>query len=94
MSTTTPPNKKAIAPNNRPAISTKGTQALPTSNNRSFSTNNSPNRPASTAPQPAQIQERAYRLWQSRGCPLGDDKHDWYAAERELSVLLGAKNRY
>lgn len=28
--------------------------------------------------------ERAFHLWQKRGCPIGDDQHDWYQAEREV----------
>jgi hypothetical protein len=30
------------------------------------------------------IARRAYEIWQSRGCPLGDGSEDWQAAEREL----------
>ena len=32
------------------------------------------------------IAQRAYEKWQQRGCPLGDDLHDWFAAESELAV--------
>jgi hypothetical protein len=31
---------------------------------------------------------RAYHLWKSRGCPLGDDQRDWYAARAELECEL------
>lgn len=30
------------------------------------------------------IAERAYRRWVSRGCPIGDGREDWFAAEAEL----------
>ena len=30
------------------------------------------------------IARRAYEIWQSRGCPLGDGSEDWRAAESEL----------
>lgn len=32
-----------------------------------------------------QIAERAFHLWQKRGCPTGDDQRDWYQAELEVS---------
>jgi len=27
---------------------------------------------------------RAYRLWESRGCPIGSPEEDWFRAEREI----------
>jgi hypothetical protein len=30
------------------------------------------------------IARRAYEIWQSRGCPLGDGSDDWQAAKAEL----------
>ena len=33
---------------------------------------------------PAVVAQRAFVIWLARGCPLGDDKHDWYEAEAEL----------
>jgi hypothetical protein len=32
--------------------------------------------------------ERAYELWEQRGCPEGSPDEDWYMAEREIE---GAK---
>jgi hypothetical protein len=32
----------------------------------------------------ADIAERAYQLWQERGCPDGCPEEDWFRAEREL----------
>jgi hypothetical protein len=32
----------------------------------------------------ASVTDRAYALWEARGRPIGDDLHDWFAAEREL----------
>ena len=31
-----------------------------------------------------QIAQRAYEIWESRGCPTGDGTDEWMAAEREL----------
>jgi hypothetical protein len=31
-----------------------------------------------------EIAQRAYQRWQARGCPLGDGREDWLAAEAEL----------
>lgn len=31
------------------------------------------------------IEQRAYELWQLRGCPSGSSQQDWLAAEHELS---------
>jgi hypothetical protein len=30
------------------------------------------------------IAQRAYHIWQSRGCPLGDGSTDWEIAEQQL----------
>ena len=30
------------------------------------------------------LAERAYELWQARGCPDGSAECDWFEAEREL----------
>ncbi|MET0388414.1 MAG: DUF2934 domain-containing protein [Polyangiales bacterium] len=30
------------------------------------------------------IAERAYNRWIARGCPLGDGRDDWFAAQAEL----------
>lgn len=32
----------------------------------------------------ADIAFRAYSKWLARGCPIGDDAHDWFAAETEI----------
>lgn len=31
------------------------------------------------------VAERAYRLWQQRGCPVGDAEQDWFTALAELA---------
>jgi DUF2934 family protein len=31
-----------------------------------------------------EVAERAYELWQARGCPVGSGECDWFEAEREL----------
>lgn len=44
---------------------------------------------ASTANSPSlsqSIAERAYQIWQERGCQHGRDKEDWLAAEKELTA--------
>lgn len=32
----------------------------------------------------AEIARLAYEKWQARGCPDGDDRRDWFAAEQEV----------
>ena len=32
-----------------------------------------------------EISFRAFEIWQSRGCPEGRDRENWFEAERELS---------
>jgi hypothetical protein len=32
----------------------------------------------------AEIAARAHAKWQARGCPIGDDKRDWFDAQEEL----------
>ncbi len=34
--------------------------------------------------------ERAYALWQARGCPEGNPDEDWFAAEAQLKAELDA----
>ncbi len=47
-------------------------------------------RPKAAAPPPGgavpreKIAERAYQIWQERGCPTGHDQEHWLQAEREL----------
>jgi len=31
-----------------------------------------------------QVAQRAYEKWCARGCPTGDDLHDWFEAQAEL----------
>jgi len=35
-------------------------------------------------PSHEQIAERAYYIWQSRGCPWGQSLEDWLEAEKQL----------
>lgn len=35
----------------------------------------------------AMIAELAYRKWQARGCPFGDDRRDWLEAEEEIGRM-------
>ena len=32
------------------------------------------------------IAQLAYEKWQQRGCPIGDELQDWFAAQTELEV--------
>lgn len=32
------------------------------------------------------IAQRAWEIWMSKGCPLGQDKTNWYQAELELKI--------
>lgn len=32
----------------------------------------------------ASIALLAYEKWQARGCPVGDDRRDWFEAEKEI----------
>ncbi|HEY3739640.1 MAG TPA: DUF2934 domain-containing protein [Bryobacteraceae bacterium] len=36
-------------------------------------------------PSAAEIETRAYHLWEARGRPFGTPETDWFEAERELS---------
>jgi Protein of unknown function (DUF2934) len=38
-----------------------------------------------SVPSPAKIRERAYELYESRGCEPGQDEQDWFRAEQEIS---------
>ena len=33
-----------------------------------------------------EVARRAYKKWQERGCPIGDDLRDWLEAEGELRI--------
>jgi hypothetical protein len=37
-----------------------------------------------TQPDPRAVRDLAYRLWERRGCPEGEDQADWFEAERQL----------
>jgi hypothetical protein len=39
-----------------------------------------------------EIAQRAYEIWQSRGCPPGDGSENWRAAEEELSAARIRRN--
>jgi len=39
------------------------------------------------------IARLAFQKWQKRGCPIGDDRRDWYEAERELKTQLASSPR-
>ena len=39
---------------------------------------------SSRLPSEQTIAERAYGLWQARGCPWSDGREDWFAAQAEL----------
>ena len=39
---------------------------------------------------PEQIAKRAYEIWQTKGCPHGQDREHWLQAERELSQRSSA----
>ncbi len=53
--------------------------------------------PMSMAPKPKsakgptqeQIAERAWALWVRGGCMPGQDRHNWFEAERQLKAELG-----
>jgi len=32
----------------------------------------------------AEVAARAYAKWLARGCPIGDDKRDWFEAQEEV----------
>jgi len=38
-----------------------------------------------TIPTHDQIERRAYRLWEARGCPIDSPEIDWLRAEMELT---------
>jgi DUF2934 family protein len=37
-----------------------------------------------TVPSDSKIRERAYELYEHRGCEPGQDEQDWFRAEREI----------
>ena len=39
-----------------------------------------------------EIAQRAYEIWQSRGCPQGDGQDDWQAAKNELTSSRIGRN--
>jgi hypothetical protein len=40
-------------------------------------------------PKPEQIAQRAHEIWIRHGCPLGEDKENWFEAEVELRREMG-----
>ena len=51
-------------------------------------------RTAATAhPSENEIAQRAYQRWIDRGCPQGDGREDWFAAEAELSAAPPPRHR-
>jgi hypothetical protein len=38
-----------------------------------------------------QIEERARKIWQQNGCPVGQDEKNWLEAEAQLKKELGIK---
>jgi hypothetical protein len=36
-----------------------------------------------------QIASKAYSIWQSQGCPPGQDERNWFEAEAQLKTELG-----
>jgi len=39
------------------------------------------------------IAERAYTLWQARGCPAGDGQEDWQDAKDQLAVEAAPRRK-
>jgi hypothetical protein len=39
-----------------------------------------------------EIAQRAYEIWQARGCPDGDGSQDWRQAEAELIAARVSRN--
>jgi hypothetical protein len=39
-----------------------------------------------------EIAQRAYEIWQARGCPPGDGSEDWRTAEAELMATRVRRN--
>lgn len=37
------------------------------------------------------IRERAYQIWQEKGCPDGSDHEHWFLAEQEVAVVAPLK---
>ena len=62
---------------------------------------NKKRRPSSSTPAPAlmpalghaTIAERAYHRWLARGCPIGDGREDWFAAQAELASEVGPTSK-
>jgi hypothetical protein len=47
---------------------------------------------ATAAPEPDQVAELAYTLWELRGCPIGSPEEDWFKAEQELASTGDSAN--
>lgn len=71
-----------------------------TGNSQSGSATIAPPRRADTKPRPAttgpkithdQIARRAHEIWVKRGCKHGQDKENWFEAERQLKAELADK---
>ena len=39
-----------------------------------------------------EISQRAYEIWEARGCPPGDGADDWQAAKAELAAARIGRN--
>ncbi len=77
-----PANQKARG-NGKAAAAT----ATPTAN---------PGKPAAKRYGPSwdQIAERAYFIWQAKGCPSGLDEENWREAEAQCELLYQAQRRH
>jgi hypothetical protein len=68
-------------------VKSGGTMTAPSKDQTSGSKANMPGR--TTVLTHERIAERAWLIWRNRGCIPGEDKRNWFEAEKQLKAELG-----
>jgi hypothetical protein len=74
--------KKSEAIATKPA---KATKPSPVAAKRKAAPPRTRPRTTSKALSENEVRQKAYFLWESRGCPIGSPEVDWYTAKEQLS---------
>jgi hypothetical protein len=78
-----PPTPPAQTPARTIRAAQPSAAVAPAQANRKTPASDAGSSPADGLPEEL-IAMRAYEIWQQRGCPMGQDSEDWFAAKEEL----------